>query len=100
MIVISGTIRIDPARRGDALALIAPLVEATNAEPGCTTYGFWEDPFAAGSFRIFEEWVDQAALDAHFATPHMAAFMSGMGGLGSVETDVAKYSDAVKGPLF
>ena len=27
-----------------------------------------------GLIRVFEAWRDQAALDAHFATPHMAAW--------------------------
>lgn len=91
MIVISGIIRIDAARRDDALALIAPLVEATNAEAGCNAYDFWEHPASPGTFRVFEEWVDQAALEFHFGTPHMAAFMTGMGSLGTVETDIDKY---------
>ncbi len=35
-----------------------------------------------GLIRVFEAWRDQAALDAHFQTPHMAAWRASLAGLG------------------
>ena len=40
---------------------------------------------------IFEKWQSQEALDAHFATPHMAAFGAALAGLGVTGMDVKKY---------
>ena len=81
MIVISGFVQIDPTTTDEAWAVIAPCVEATRAEPGNISYGFYSDPSRPGHYRIAEEWNDQAAIDAHNASPHLAALMAAMGGL-------------------
>lgn len=91
MIVVSGTIDLDPANRDAAVALTDTLVAATLQEEGCISYGFWLDPHHDGRFRVFEEWKDQAALDAHFAEPHMAVFMEGLGSLGVTGTAINRY---------
>ena len=52
-----------------------------------------------GVVRVFEEWQEQAALDAHFEAPHMAAFMGKMGGLGITGMDVKKYEVSSVGPV-
>lgn len=98
MIVVSGIIELDPANRDTAVALTDTLVAATLEEEGCISYGFWLDPNDDGRFRVFEEWKDQDALDAHFTEPHMAAFMEGLGSLGVRGTAINKYvvSDSSK----
>ena len=74
MIIVMGTIKAEAGEidrlKGDMLAMMA----ATQAEPGCGLYVFsrsLDDPDTA---YINERWSDQAALDAHFKAPHMAAF--------------------------
>lgn len=91
MLIVSGTISLDPANHDAALAAVGPLVQATLAEEGNITYGFWVHPAELGEFRVYEEWADQAALDAHFATPHMAEFMGAMANLGITSTDVIRH---------
>lgn len=100
MIIVSGTLRIDPADIDTAMDLGATMAEASLAEEGCSAYGFWQDPKDPGRVRVFEEWTDQAAIDQHFATPHMAAFMEGLGKLKISEMDLSKYEVSAKGPLF
>ena len=100
MIVVSGTITIDPADRDAALDLAATLVEATLAEPGCVTYGFYPDPTDAGTLRVFEEWQDDEALGSHFGEPHMAAFMAGLGELKVTGTAISKYVVSDKSKLM
>jgi quinol monooxygenase YgiN len=46
------------------------MVEPSEAEPGCLRYRPLVDPDRPGAMVIVEEWVDQAALDHHFGTPH------------------------------
>ena len=82
MLVIAGHIRIDPAKRDAAIAAVRPLVEQTHREVGCISYKFSADLSDDGLFHIFEEWDSQAALDAHFKTPHMATFQGKVGDLG------------------
>lgn len=64
----------------DALAALKPIsdkmVAASNLEPGCLSYAFAFDLQTPGLMRIVEVWQDQAALDAHFKTPHMAEFQA------------------------
>ncbi|MGY6552578.1 MAG: putative quinol monooxygenase [Erythrobacter sp.] len=53
---------------------IADMVAASRAEEGCIAYSFTLDVLDPGILHIVEKWQDEAALAAHFATPHMAAF--------------------------
>lgn len=91
MLIVSGTITLDPANHEAALAAVGPLVRATLAEEGNITYGFWVHPDQLGEFHVYEEWADQAALDAHMATPHMAEFMGAMANFGITGTDVVRH---------
>jgi quinol monooxygenase YgiN len=50
--------------------ILLALVKATRQEPGVNTYLLHEDPAKPGSFHFYEEYKDQAALDAHMASPH------------------------------
>ncbi len=91
MIVVSGTIDLDPANHDAVVALTDTLVAATLQEEGCISYGFWADPSDAGRFRVFEEWDNETALDAHVKTPHMATFNKGLGPLGITGVSITKY---------
>ncbi|MFN8644243.1 MAG: putative quinol monooxygenase [Candidatus Binatia bacterium] len=48
--------------------------QASQAEAGCRAYAFYSDLEDPNLFIIFEEWESEAALQAHFKTPHMAEF--------------------------
>jgi len=50
------------------------MMAASRVEDGCLDYGYAEDVGEPGLVHVFERWRDQAALDAHFQTPHMAAW--------------------------
>lgn len=80
MIIVEGWVRAAP----DAIeALKGPakvMVEATRAEAGCIDYAFAVDLTDPGLLRIIEKWTDDAALTAHFQTPHMAAFNAALAG--------------------
>lgn len=91
MIVVSGTITLDPANHDKAVAAMQTLAEATNQEEGCISYGFFSALGEQGSFRVFEEWQDQAAMDEHMASAHMAAFIGGLGDLGVTGSNIIKY---------
>ncbi|HPA37188.1 MAG TPA: putative quinol monooxygenase [Phenylobacterium sp.] len=75
-LIIAGTVRV-PAEnlerfRPHMLAMLA----ASRAEDGCIEYSYAEDVAEPGLIRVFEAWRDQAALDAHFQTAHMAEWRS------------------------
>jgi quinol monooxygenase YgiN len=99
MLVIAGHIRIDPARRDDAIRAAVEVQEATRAETGCLSYTFSADLADPGVFRIFEEWESPDALKSHFHAPHMARFQAAVAGLGVKEMKVQRYEIASVGPL-
>jgi quinol monooxygenase YgiN len=74
MLVINGVLTIDPSRRDDLVAAAIAMQRASQAEDGCLHYVFTADLERDDVFHIAEKWVDQAALDRHFATAHMADF--------------------------
>lgn len=99
MLVIAGTISLDPTHRDAAITAAKEMMAATKQEPGCISYTFSADLVDPGEFRIFEEWQDQASLDAHFKAPHMAAFQAKMGGFGIRGMQVQRYEVSSVGPL-
>jgi quinol monooxygenase YgiN len=74
MIIVMGTAKLATGeldRLGDAMT---QQMAATRAEDGCLQYDFSRHADDPDLLIISERWRDQAALDAHFATPHMAEF--------------------------
>ena len=64
------------------------LAEATRAEEGCLAYDLFESGSAPGTFVTVERWTDTAALDAHMATPHVAAAFAAAAGALSGEVAI------------
>lgn len=96
MIVISGTIVIDPANTDAAVAAIAELEAATRAEDGNIEYGFWLSHSEPGTFHVFEEWADEDAVNAHMGSDHMAAFLGAAGSFGITSTNLSRYDVSTK----
>jgi len=99
MLVVAGVVEIDPAKRDQAMAAAIAMMQETRREEGCRSYVFSADLEDAGRFHIFEEWESQEALDAHFASPHMAAFQGTVAKLGVRRMSVQKYAIDSVGPL-
>lgn len=99
MLVVAGTITLDPAKRGAAEEAFDRMRAATLEEAGCIAYEAYLDRKDAGTVFIFEKWRDQAALTAHFATPHMAIFGQALGGLGVTAMSVRKYEVSAEGDV-
>ena len=73
MVIVIGTFAVDPARRDEFLAERLERMRTSRAEAGCLEYTFASDPLDPGRVLLTERWADQAALDAHLATPSSAA---------------------------
>ena len=74
MLLVAGTLTVNPEAHAPFLAAAAAVVAPTLAEDGCLQYGFWADPERPGRFLVFECWESEAHLDAHLKTPHLRAF--------------------------
>ena len=73
---IAGTVRVPAENLERFKPHMLAMLTASRAEDGCLEYSYAVDVAEPGLVRIFEAWRDQAALDAHFQTPHMATWRS------------------------
>jgi quinol monooxygenase YgiN len=72
MLIIAGTLDVDPARRDEFLAGRSEAMRSSRAESGCLDYLMMPDPFDPGRVRLFERWEDKATLAAHLAAQAQA----------------------------
>lgn len=79
MIIVEGWVRLAPGEVERLRPAALEMLRATREEEGCMEYAFAIDLADPQVFRIVERWFDQDALNAHFASPHMAAFNKAMG---------------------
>lgn len=91
MLIVAGTFTTEPGGRDPFLTAVQPMVAATLEEPGCHEYAFSPDPNDDQRILLYELWDDQAALDAHFASDHMAAWQARAKGLAVTSRSVHKY---------
>lgn len=75
MIVVVGRVRTDADRRAELIRVGQTVAQASREETGCIAYGLHQDTEDENAFVFVEEWASGAALQAHFATAHIAAFM-------------------------
>ena len=83
MIHVIATIEIEAGKREEFLRAFHELMPKVHAEDGCIEYGATIDtedvgalqtPFGDDTFVAVEKWESLAALKAHIAAPHMAAY--------------------------
>jgi quinol monooxygenase YgiN len=74
MICLAVTFVIQPGREDEAIELFNKLTVATRTEPGCLMYIAHRSPSEPRRFFLYEQYVDQAALDAHRAAPHFVEY--------------------------
>ncbi len=74
MLLITGTIRLPPARLDDARPAMRAMIKASRAEAGCRQYSYAEDVLEPGLMHINELWDTRAHLEAHFRSDHIAAW--------------------------
>ncbi len=91
MLLVVGTIRLPPEKLTDALPTMRVMVESSRAEDGCVEYGYAEDVFEPGLIHVTEVWRDQAALDRHFASDHIADWRASWPGLGIADRNLRVY---------
>jgi quinol monooxygenase YgiN len=83
MIHVVAVITVKPGKRAEILAAFRANVPAVRAEQGCIEYGAAIDAdnalpvqkkWGEDTFLAIEKWESMAALKAHAAAPHMAAY--------------------------
>jgi quinol monooxygenase YgiN len=91
MIILAGTIRVPVENIERAKPVVDTFVKAVRTEQGCIEFAFAWDVVEPGLIRIFEKFEDQAALEAHRATPHVAVWRKAQPELGVHGRDLTQY---------
>ena len=92
MIIVMGHAQLGPNEFDRLQPEMRTQVAATNAEDGCLLYSFSRDVADPDRLMINERWRDQAAIDAHFVTPHMATFNAVIGAAKVLGIDIKSYN--------
>ncbi len=76
MLVVIATLPGKPEKREEITAALTKAAAASREEEGCLSYSFHVDLENVDSYVSVETWKDQAALDAHFGTPHLLELLT------------------------
>ena len=98
MLIVAGTLDVDPGQRDQFLEGRRDGVVATRAEPGCLEYAFSADLVKPGRVRVFERWESKDTLARHLEALGRAA-RSGGPGIEILARELVQYEISGSGPL-
>jgi autoinducer 2-degrading protein len=91
MVVLGVTWIAKTGRESEAVELFSKLMQESRKEPGCVAYQVHRHRTEPRRFFIYEQYKDDAALEAHRSAPHF---------LQNVKKDLPKVADRVEGHLY
>jgi quinol monooxygenase YgiN len=91
MVVLAVTWMAKLGREAEVASLFAKLTEESRKESGCAMYQAHRHKTDLRRFFIYEQYKDDAALEAHRTAPHF---------LQLAKKDLPKVADRVEGHLF
>ncbi|MGC2108877.1 MAG: putative quinol monooxygenase [Candidatus Korobacteraceae bacterium] len=74
MLVLAVTWTADAGHETEVAEIFAKLQAASRQEPGCLMYTVHRHKTDPRRFFIYEQYVDEAALEAHHDTPHFQEY--------------------------
>jgi quinol monooxygenase YgiN len=98
-IIVAGTVRVPADKLEGFRPHMLAMLTASRAEDGCLEYSYAQDVAEPSLIRVYEAWRDQAALDAHFQTLHMAAWRAAWPAFGVGERRLKLYEASVEQAL-
>lgn len=72
--MITAKVFVKPGSEVDFISTAQMMIENSNKEEGCLGYMLYQDPYEKTNFIFVERYKNQAAIDAHFATPYFKEF--------------------------
>ncbi len=100
VIIIAGTVDVDPDKRDAALEAGLPHMEATRAWKGCLDYTWSADGLIPGRIQVYERWESQEDLAAHFEGPHYLNMRNSIAAHGMRGADVSKFRIDLQEPVY
>ena len=98
-VIVAGAFRVPPGNLQRLRSHMMQMIRASRCEEGCMIYSYGEDAGEPGLVRVFEVWRDQAALDAHTKTDHIAAWRAAWPALGVCDRRLTVYEVASEKPF-
>lgn len=91
MLLVVGTIEVNPSNRDRALAIAAAVQIQSRLEEGCLYYNFSTDIEAPQKLTIVECWRSDEAHAIHVGTSHLKVFLDNMKAVGILSLDASKF---------
>lgn len=99
MLVITGTFRVPPENLDAARPVMAAMIEASRAEPGCIHYSYGKDVLVPGLIHVTEHWTTREALAAHGASAHIKTWRAAWPELGIGARDLTLFDADTGAPI-
>jgi (4S)-4-hydroxy-5-phosphonooxypentane-2,3-dione isomerase len=91
MVVLAVTWNAKLGHEAEVAALFSKLTEESRKEPGCAMYQVHRHRTDPRRFFIYEQYKDDAALEAHRTAPYFLQY---------AKKELPKHADRVEGHLF
>ena len=91
MVVLAVTWMAKVGHEADVVSLFSKLTEESRKEPGCAMYQVHRHKTDPRKFFIYEQYKDDAALEAHRAAPHFLQY---------ARKELTKIAERVDGQLY
>jgi (4S)-4-hydroxy-5-phosphonooxypentane-2,3-dione isomerase len=91
MVVLTVTWMAKIGREAEVVSVFSALTEESRKEPGCLTYQVHRHKTEPRRFFIYEQYKDDAALEAHRAAPHFLQY---------AKKELPKVAERVEGHLY
>jgi (4S)-4-hydroxy-5-phosphonooxypentane-2,3-dione isomerase len=91
MVVLTVTWMAKVGRETEVAGVFSTLTEESRKEPGCLTYQVHRHKTEPRRFFVYEQYKDDAALEAHRSAPHFLQY---------AKKELPKIADRVEGHLY
>ena len=91
MLVLAVVWKAKPGNENEMARVLSILQTEARKEPGCTMFVSHRGHDDPSRFFIYEEYKDEAALEAHRETPHFKQYARG---------DLTRLGDRLEGTLY
>lgn len=92
MIKVMATLIAKTDKVDGTLAALSSLVEPTRNEEGCISYELFQSNDDPTEFVTIEEWRDQASIEAHMGSDHIAAALAATADILSANPKITSFS--------
>ena len=79
---------VKPEKVKEFIEAAREMIEKSNKESGCSFYQLYQDPYDNTKFVFVEEYKNQAAVDAHFASDYFKGFSPKIGDLVAAPAEI------------